>query len=257
MRNKKARAAFYILKAAILIFIVVGIPAIIWVKYRSVVTDFESFSKLVGYLREYKSKAFLIYILAQIMQIVVSFLPGQVFQFAAGYIFGFLPGLIYSILGAALGTTITYYLARLLGSDFVKLVTGEKNYEHFSKELNSKKAYLIAFLIYLIPGTPKDMVCYLAGISDMKFKPFLVTSLVGRTPAMCGSLIFGSMYLKKNYTGMAIVGTCALVIFLICVIKRKKINAYIDHFYDEYTDAPERDSGNSDGSDNSDNIEAN
>jgi uncharacterized membrane protein YdjX (TVP38/TMEM64 family) len=233
-RNTRLKKAISIFKVVVLLLIVVGIPVYILVFHREIVTDFRSFSKVAQYLREYKGKSVLIYLCAQIMQIVVSFLPGQVFQFAAGYIFGFIPGLLLSIAGAALGTTVTYYLASFLGTDAVKLIAGEKNYEYFSKRLNSKKAYIIAFLIYLIPGMPKDIVCYLAGVSDMEFKPFLVTSLAGRTPAMCGSLVFGAMYMKKNYTGMIIVGVIACLAFLICVIKRKSLNKFIDRFYDKY-----------------------
>jgi uncharacterized membrane protein YdjX (TVP38/TMEM64 family) len=235
-RNDRLKKAIAIFKVVILLLIMVGIPVYIMVFHREIITDFKSFSKVAQYLRASKGKSVLIYLLAEIMQIVVSFLPGQVFQFAAGYIFGFLPGLLYSIVGAALGTTITFYLARFLGTDAVKMIAGEKNFDYFSKRLRSKKAYIIAFLIYLIPGMPKDAVCYLAGVSDMDFKPFLVTSLAGRTPAMCGSLIFGAMYMKKNYTGMIVVGVIACLAFLICVIKRKQLNKFIDRFYDKYID---------------------
>ena len=169
----------------------------------------------------------------QILQIVISVLPGQVFQFAAGFLFGFVPGLVYSIIGAMMGTTITYFLARFLGRDAMHLFFGGEKMQYFIERLNSERAYIIVFLIYLIPGLPKDLVCYAAGVSNMKFKPFLIISTVGRIPAMCGSLLFGVMYMQKSYTGMIIIAAVCTVILIFCFIYRKRLTGILDNIYNK------------------------
>ncbi|MGN1381294.1 MAG: TVP38/TMEM64 family protein [Eubacterium sp.] len=225
------RKAAAILKMLILFGILIGIPAYILFCQRHIITDMKSFSTIVHYLRVYKGKSYLIYIIAQILQILVSFLPGEVFQFAAGYLFGVIPGLLLSVGGAALGTGITYYVAKFLGEDALSLFIKPDKLRKYRKMMNSEKAYIATFFMYLIPGTPKDICCYIAGVSDMKARPFILLSLIGRTPGMLGSLIFGAMYYDRNYKVMAVLGVIVLVIILICFIKRKALNRFIDQLY--------------------------
>ena len=166
---------------------------------------------------------------------MISVLPGQVFQIAAGYIFGFLPGLLLSLIGAAAGTTVTYFLAYILGKDAMFLILGKEKSEKLVNVLNGEKAYLIVFLLYLIPGMPKDLCCYVAGVSDMKFRPFLILSVVGRTPAMCMSLLYGVMYLHHYHLGMGIIAGTAGVLLLLLLLFRKKLMALFDRFYRRIT----------------------
>lgn len=234
--RNKGQSFIAIIKFAVLILIVAGVPLYIYLFHRDLISQFSSFDDVVVYLRQYRQFSVPIYLAAEVLQIMIFILPGQVFQFAAGYLFGFLPGLIYTFIGALIGTTITFYMARLLGSDAVQLMIGDEKSKHYSVLLSSKKAYLITFLIYLIPGLPKDAVCYAAGVSGIRFLPFLVISVAGRMPAMAGSIIFGAMYMKKDYTGMGAVALIVAVICVISLIKRKQIISYIDHLYEKYSD---------------------
>lgn len=226
--RKKAAA---ILKMLLLIGILVGIPAYILFCQRHILTDMKSFSTVVSYLRTYKKESFLLYLVAQILQILISFLPGEVFQFAAGYLFGVIPGLILSVIGATLGTLITFYVAKFLGEDALALFIKPEKLVKYRKMMNSERAYIVTFFIYLIPGTPKDICCYIAGISDMKPRPFILLSQAGRIPGMLGSLIFGAMYMDRNYKVMIALGVVVLAVILVCLIKRKDLNRFIDRLY--------------------------
>lgn len=221
-------------KFMILICIVIGLPLYIYMFHKDLFSGFKSIDDAVTFLRNYKSLSVPVYLVAEILQIIISVLPGQLFQMAAGYLFGFVPGVIYTLIGAVAGTVITFILARFLGSDAVHLMLGEERSKHYMTLLNSKKAYLITFLIYLIPGIPKDTVCYAAGISDMKIIPFVIISVAGRMPAMAASVIFGAMYMKHDYTGMIIVGIIVVLAVLICLLKRKEIIGRVDRLYEKY-----------------------
>lgn len=234
--TKKIKVIFSILKLGILIGIVIAIPLYIFFYHHDFIDQFKSFDDIIAFLNMYKTESILIYIAVQILQIVISVIPGQAFQFAAGYLFGFPMGLVYSIIGAVAGTTLTYYLARILGQDAIHIFFGEERIKYFLERLNSKKSYTIVFLIYLIPGLPKDIVSYVAGISHMTFKPFLIISLIGRLPGMAGSLLIGALYFKSHYIAMAVIGIIAIVAFLVCIIKRKKIITFMDKFYDRITE---------------------
>lgn len=108
-----------------------------------------------------------------------------------------------------------------------------KKINEFIHKLNSKKAIVVVFLIFLIPGVPKDLCNYAAGISAMKLKPFLVVSLVGRSPGMMGSLLVGRQIEAGNYTGAIIIAVIAVILFIIGIIMRKRLTGWLDKVYDK------------------------
>ena len=234
-KAKKTKLILSILKLTILAGIVIAVPLYIFFYHSEFIEQFKSFDDVLAYLERYRFESIFIYIGIQVIQIVISIIPGQAFQFAAGYLYGFIPGLILSIIGAFLGTLISFYLARILGKDAVHLFFGEERINHFIDRLNSKKAYIIVFLLYLIPGLPKDVVSYAAGVSEMKFKAFAAFSMIGRIFGMSGSLLIGAFYFKQHYIGMVVIGTLAVIAFILCIIYRQKINRYLDKFYDKVT----------------------
>jgi uncharacterized membrane protein YdjX (TVP38/TMEM64 family) len=227
--GKKAAS---IVKLCILAVIVVGIPLYVLLFRSDFLDAFNNLDAIRASFENNRVKAVFIYLAAEILQIIVPILPGQVFQITAGYFFGVLAGLLYSVIGAAVGTTITYYLAHVLGHNAVRVFVKKEKLDRYLAMLNSKKAYIITFLIYLIPGMPKDLMCYAAGISEMKFKPFLLLSLCGRMFGMSMSLMIGAFYYKGNYVALIIVAIVATALFIVCIINRKAINAWLDKMYD-------------------------
>ena len=232
MSNKK-NVAVAILKLIFLILIVVLIPLYLYFYQQDFLMRFRDFDDIVAFLERYKLQSIPIYIILQIAQIVISVLPGQFFQLAAGYLYTFWPALLFSCIGAFLGTTITFWLAKALGSDFVHMFFEKDKTEDYVKRLNSKKAYTIVFLLYAIPGIPKDVVSYAAGLSEMKYKPFIILSTIGRLPGMMGSIMIGSMWHKEEYVGMIILAIIAVVAFCSCIIYRKKLHELLDKAYDK------------------------
>jgi uncharacterized membrane protein YdjX (TVP38/TMEM64 family) len=168
----------------------------------------------------------------QVFQIIVSILPGQALQFAAGYAYHFWLGFLFSILGVTMGTVITFYLARLLGKDALHVIFGEEKFNKFVHTLNSKRSYIVLFVIFLIPGIPKDLFTYAAGVSEIRIVPFLLLSLIGRTPAMIGSILMGNMFYNGSYTGLIFMGAAAVILFVAGIIKRDKMIKLTDRFYD-------------------------
>ena len=231
--SSKKKVAIAILKLIFLILIVILIPLYLYFYQQDFLMRFRDFNDIVSFLERYKLQSIPIYIILQIAQIVISVLPGQFFQLAAGYLYTFWPALLFSCIGAFLGTTITFWLAKGLGSDFVHIFFEKDKTEDYVKRLNSKKAYTIVFLLYAIPGIPKDVVSYAAGLSEMKYKPFIILSTIGRLPGMMGSIMIGSMWHKEEYVGMIILAIIAVVAFCSCIIYRKKLHELLDKAYDK------------------------
>ncbi len=215
-------------KLILLVIIVAGIPAFLYLKYGAELFSKDSAERVVDYLKANSSIAALLIICIQIVQVVICFLPGQPVQFAASYMFGVARGFAFSITGAVIGTVISFYLAKLLGNDAMNLFFGKEKVRDYKKKLDSGRGLLLAFLIYLIPGIPKDLVSYVAGISDMRFRPFLLVATVGRIPGMLGSLMLGHFFGRQDYRAMIIIAVIVAVMLLICYIKRDALIGFLD-----------------------------
>jgi uncharacterized membrane protein YdjX (TVP38/TMEM64 family) len=166
-----------------------------------------------------------------VFQIIISVLPGQALQFAAGYAYKFLLGLLFSVIGVALGTVITFYLARLLGKDALHLIFGEEKFSRFVHTLNKKRSFVILFVIFLIPGIPKDIFTYAAGVSEIRITPFLLLSLGGRLPAMMGSVMMGSMFYNGSYIGLIALAIAAVILFTAGILQRDRLMEWSDKVY--------------------------
>ncbi|MCQ4635871.1 VTT domain-containing protein [Anaerovorax odorimutans] len=238
-RNKKERLRkrikifTTILKLALLLFILVGLPLYIYFFQPEIIERMSSLENVNAFFKQYKAQSIFVYIGAQIAQIVICIIPGQWLQFAAGYMYGFWLGFLFSLIGAAIGSVLTYYLAKLLGHDAMHLIFGEQKINEFIHKLNSKKAIVVVFLIFLIPGVPKDLCNYAAGISEMKLKPFLIVSLIGRSPGMMGSLLMGRQIEAGDYTGAIVIAVIAVVLFIVGIAMRKRLTVWLDKAYDK------------------------
>lgn len=224
-RYKKVLAA---VKLILLIFVLAGIPLILYLNYGDQLFSRDSAYRIIAYLRANRNISALILIAIQIVQVIICVLPGQPIQFASSYMFGIGPGFLLSLTGAVIGTAVSFYIARVLGRDAVEMFFGEEKVSDYHDKLNSGRGLMIVFLIYLIPGIPKDLVSYVAGISGMRIRPFLLVSTIGRSPGMLGSLLLGHFFEQQNYTAIAVLSVVTAVILIICFIKRKQLMALLD-----------------------------
>lgn len=233
--NSKKFIVMAWIKFLLLIGIIVVIPAYIWFYNQQIITNMSSLENVEAYFKKEYYATALTFVGAQVVQIVICIIPGQWLQIASAYLLGFWEAYLLSIIGVAIGTSVSYYLAKILGHDAMHTIFGEEKISNMIKHLNSKRAIIIMFVIFLIPGVPKDLLSYAAGLSEMKLKTFMIISLIGRTPAMMGSLFIGMFLQYKSYTGAIIVGVLAVIAFILGVIFRKRLNLWFDKAYIKIT----------------------
>ena len=223
VRNTVAFAKLFVLG-----IILIGIPLILILFYRDTLLSTDFWSQLPDRLARHSLISFLVLIVLQAIQIIICILPGQPIQLASSYMYGY----CISIIGAIIGCLITYRLAHFLGVDAMHIIFGEEKVQNYMKKLNSGKALTIVFLIYLVPGIPKDLMSYIAGISNIELKPFLLVSTLGRSPGILGSLLIGYFWARKNYIGIGIVAVIMLLLFGWCVRNRERIVEKIEEYED-------------------------
>ncbi len=222
-KEEKRKVILAVIKLAILAVIIIGIPLYIYFFHHDLIESFTNIRELKNTLKSYHKESMLVYVGAQILQVVISVIPGQALQFAGGYLYGFLLGTLLSIIGVAIGSALAYYIARLLGRDAVHMFFGERKVTEMIDLMNSPKGLIITFIIFLIPGIPKDLCSYAAGLSKIKLRPYLIVSMIGRIPGMLGCIIIGQRVGAGGYASAAIIAGVAIGLLILGIIFRQKI----------------------------------
>lgn len=202
---------------------------------------FTDIKKMKERILGYGPYSWLAFLCMQVLQIVIFIIPGEIVQVAAGYIFGPWIGFALSIIGAIIGSAITFVLSKKLGKPFVQKLVSEKDLwllkkiEHFKEERKGKRdsdksaedkhksLRRIVLLLYLIPGIPKDILGYICGISSLSLKEFLVISNLARAPMLFVSIFFGHNLSLDKIAILAVILIIMALIVLIGVLKGKKL----------------------------------
>jgi uncharacterized membrane protein YdjX (TVP38/TMEM64 family) len=139
----------------------------------------------------------LLFIMFQAFQVVIMVWPVPL-EIAGGFMFGLPLGLLYSILGLALGSLLAFMLAHWLEKRLVARVVSPDRLKRF-RRLMKREGTLTAFFIFLIPGIPKDFVCYLLGLTRMNLVFFLVAVTLARLPNTILLSLQGTEVFKGHY----------------------------------------------------------
>ena len=132
-------------------------------------------------LREWGVLAPVIFIGLQALQVIVAPIPGELTGILGGYLFGQWVGLLYSTIGLALGSVAAFAVGRWLGARYVQKLVSPHIWRKMGFIVEAEGA-ILCLIIFLIPGLPKDMACFLFGLSPMSFWIFAVVSTLGRIP---------------------------------------------------------------------------
>ncbi len=178
--------------------------------------------KLRGELGGNNPKSWLIFIGIQFLQVIFAFIPGEFIEIAAGYIYGPFLGTVLCLVGVLPATCLIFGLTKLLGRKFTKITLDEKDLKKFSFLNDEKKLTTTFFLLYFFPGTPKDVITYFAGITKIKFLPFLLISVFCRIPSILTStLAGGALGENKFILTLVIFGVTGVTVFLGWVMFKK------------------------------------
>ena len=145
----------------------------------------------------------LVFVGIQALQVIVSPIPGEITGPVGGALFGTTWGLVYSTVGLTIGTLACFGLGRLWGEPLVRSWLSEHNWHRMNFVVEAEGA-ILCFILYLIPGFPKDIVSYLFGVSPMPFWLFALVSTIGRIPGTWVSSYFGAHVGEQQYVSAAI-----------------------------------------------------
>lgn len=154
------------------------------------------------------------FICVQVFQVVVAAVPGELVQLAGGYLFGTFWGAVFLVSGVIIGSLVAFFAARLLGFRLVKTFVSAPKLAKLLRLVSGTKSELVIFTFFLLPGLPKDVLTYIAGLTPVNPWRFLALAILGRLPALVVSCYIGASLEQENLWAVVIVSALSAVLIL-------------------------------------------
>ncbi len=172
--------------------------------------------------------AVLVFLILQALQVVIAFIPGEALEIAAGAAFGWLGGFLLAQIGILLATALIFAVTRSYGKRFVESITDGRKLKRFEVLDKSPHRDRIIFLIFFIPGLPKDALIYAAAFFDIKILKFLYITMIARIPSIISSTLAADFLINKNYATAIAIFVITAAISVICFLLSEKILARVE-----------------------------
>lgn len=189
---------------SLLLFLIV-IALLTWLFVKVLAPYIGSTEELHQFLETFGWTGRFILLGLQILQVVIAFIPGEIIELGAGYAYGAVEGTLLCLAGVTIASSILFLLTKKLGVKLVELFISRENIQQLRFINSEKKLKRLIFLLFLIPGTPKDILTYFVGLTNITLSQFLWISLIARIPSIVSSTISGHLLGEENYMTAIIV----------------------------------------------------
>lgn len=222
--SKEAKKRLLIVAAYIITTIAITLLLLPWIRQLST-NDGRIVMK--QRVESYGAFAPMIYILLHVFHVIIAFVPGEPIELLGGVLFGTIPGTLYGLLGVIIGTAIVFLLVRKFGRPLVGYFVPEEKIKNHRLFQDENKLEWAVFLLFFIPGTPKDLLTYLVPLTRINPTRYLLIATLARIPSILSSAYIGSSFGQGKYlvslVAFGITGGIGLIGMLINKhIERKK-----------------------------------
>ena len=167
------------------------------------------------HVRSFGVLAPLVMLALQILQVFIALIPGEIVESAAGYVLGPWLGTAVCYAGIAFASALIFVLTRRYGVKLVEVFVSREKIKQLRFLNTEQKRNTLIFLLFFIPGTPKDLLTYFVGLTDIRLRTFLLLSMVARIPSVITSTFGGHLLGQERYIGAVILygitGTLSLL----------------------------------------------
>lgn len=165
----------------------------------------------------------MIFVAMVILQVIVALIPGEALELAGGYAFGAVEGTVLCMIGILLGSWMVFAAVRRFGPKLLEVFFPDREIRRLSFLRNPKKAKVLTFILMTIPGTPKDLLSYFAGLTPLNTRQWLSIVAVARIPSLVSSTISGAAAGESNYILAASVLAGTLIVSGIGILYYRKL----------------------------------
>ena len=154
----------------------------------------ENLQRLQDFVAEHWVAGAIIFVAICVIQVVIALIPGEAVEIAAGVIFGSLWGTILCLVGITLGSMVVILLVRKFGRKFVESLYPREKIDSLPILNDRKKRNATIFLLFLIPGTPKDLITYIVGLTEVSVPMYVLLTTAARIPSILMSTLGGDAF---------------------------------------------------------------
>ncbi len=169
---------------------------------------------LRAYIQQFSPYSHLCFFLIQLFSVVLAPIPSNVTALAGGVLFGTWPAFLLTFAAVALGSVTVFALARGLGREAVSRFVGRKVSEKYREVIQSKTGIFLV-LAFLFPFFPDDVLCILAGLTEIPLRRFAAIVLFTRPWGLLAASALGGASFSMPWWGMAIIGVCGVLLFCV------------------------------------------
>ena len=201
------------ISAAVVVILLLLVTLILW-------RWLASFSQegLRDYIRSFGAAGWLVFLVLQILQVFIALIPGELLESAAGFVFGPIVGTLLCYAGIVIASSLVFALTRKFGIKLVEVFVSREKINQLRFLNTEKKRDLLIFLAFFIPGTPKDLLTYFVGLTEIKFRTFLAISLVARIPSVVTSTFGGHLLGVGDYISAIIVYAATAIVSILGMV---------------------------------------
>ena len=160
-----------------------------------------------------------------IFQLIIALIPGEPLEMGAGYAFGAVEGTILCIIGCVIGSALVFLFVRRFGVKLVEVFFPREKIRSLRFLQDSRRLDLLTFIVFFIPGTPKDLLSYFIGLTDMKLGTWLLITAVARIPSIVTSTVTGDALGLKDYQFALIAFGVTLALSLAGILVYRRLSA--------------------------------
>ena len=160
-----------------------------------------------------------------VFQLIIALIPGEPLEMGAGYAFGALEGTILCIIGCVIGSALVFLFVRRFGVKLVEVFFPREKIRSLRFLQDSRRLNLLTFIVFFIPGTPKDLLSYFIGLTDMKLGTWLFITAVARIPSIVTSTVTGDALGLKDYQFALIAFGVTLALSLLGILVYRRLSA--------------------------------
>lgn len=161
----------------------------------------------------------------QVLQIVVAVIPGEPIELIMGLMYGTWGGLALTLTGILIGSTIIYFCMKRFGTGFASKFVDTNGFKKFRFLNNPANRDSFIFLLFFIPGTPKDVLTYFAPLTGIPFGRFITIATLARIPSVVTSTLVGSSVSKGEFLKSLIVFAITGVVGIAGILINNKFTA--------------------------------
>ena len=160
-----------------------------------------------------------------VFQLIIALIPGEPLEMGAGYAFGAVEGTILCIIGCVIGSALVFLFVRRFGVKLVEVFFPREKIRSLRFLQDSRRLNLLTFIVFFIPGTPKDLLSYFIGLTDMKLGTWLFITAVARIPSIVTSTVTGDALGLKDYQFALIAFGVTLALSLAGILVYRRLSA--------------------------------